>query len=98
MGLLFRKYFWVANLAFRFVAAFLCAKTGNVLVAGRLAPLPEFNASSGPAIPQMPQKTPLRPEAFSKVTGIELPKPEEVKPDEPIKPEAPPDISTQEAV
>jgi general secretion pathway protein C len=96
MELLFRKYFWVINLAFLAVAAFLVAKTVNVFVGGVLAPLPDL-AATGPAQAVVSAvKTALAPTALSKITGIELPK-VEVK-EEPTAPAAPPDLDTQDPV
>src|SRR5687768_12240488 len=97
MELFFRKYFWVVNLAFLLVAAFLSAKTVNTFVAASLAPLPDLSGPSGPAMPVVTQKTALGPEALSKVTGIELPKPEPEVTDEEPEP-ALPDVESQEAV
>ena len=98
MELLFRKYFWVVNLAFLVLAAFLCAKTVNVFVSGRILPLPDMGGG-GPTVQQAEQKSLLSPEAVSRITGLELPKPEEKKADEnPVEPVAPPSLDTQEAV
>lgn len=99
METLFRKYFWVVNLAFLFAAAFLAAKTVNVFVGGKLAPLPDFSQSAaGPATRQAPPKSTLAPEALSKVTGIELPKEPEVKePSAADEPQQPP-LESQDPV
>ncbi len=74
MELFFRKYFWVVNLAFLLAAAYLTARTVNVIIGAQLAPVPEVSAPAGPAIPQGLNKTALSPEAVSKLTGLELPK------------------------
>jgi general secretion pathway protein C len=95
METLFRKYFWAINLLFLLIAAFLAAKTVNTFVAGALAPVPELNAPA-PAAAQSAPKTSLSPEALSKVTGIELPKPEPVV-SEPAE-AAIPDLSSQDPV
>jgi general secretion pathway protein C len=76
--LLFRKYFWVINLAFLAMAAFLVAKTANVFTEKALmAPPdmmvagPEHRAVAAPA-------SRLSAEVLSRITGIKLPEPEPV--------------------
>lgn len=99
MELFFRKYFWVVNLVFLLLAAFFAARTANTFIGGALAPKPDLNANAAPA-PTMVAgvaKTALSPEAVSKVTGIELPKPEEVLAAEEAEP-AMPDLESQEPV
>ncbi len=78
MELLFRKYFWTLNLAFLLVAAYLAAKTVNVFVGASLAPVPDFSGQQAPKQAQRAVKPVLIAEAFSKITGVELPKPEEI--------------------
>ena len=101
MELFFRKYFWVVNLAFLLAASFFSAKTVNTFLGGALAPKSDPGSAPAPTSALTaatgPQKVPLSAEAVSKVTGIELPKPEEKAPAEEAAP-APPDIATQEAV
>lgn len=99
MELLFRKYFWVINLAFLLAAAYLTARTVNVIVGAKLAPVPEVNAPAGPAIPQGMSKAPLSPEAVAKLTGLELPKAPEVA-EAAAEQDIPhlPDFDSQEAV
>ncbi|HEY3445704.1 MAG TPA: type II secretion system protein GspC [Myxococcales bacterium] len=99
MELFFRKYFWVVNLAFLLAASYLSAKTVNVFVGAALAPSADL--AQGPATQTVSlssnvQKVALSAEALSKLTGIELPKPEE-KAAEDAAP-ALPDLDTQEAV
>jgi general secretion pathway protein C len=99
MELFFRKYFWVVNLAFILAAAYLSARTVNVFLGARLAPVPEVGAPAGPAIPQGQNKTALSPEAVSKLTGLELPKVEEASEDPAVEDTpALPDFDSQEAV
>ncbi|MGI5863052.1 MAG: type II secretion system protein GspC [Myxococcales bacterium] len=77
MELLFRKYFWVVNLTFLLLAAWLLAKTVNVFVAARLTPPPDLGQQKASShSTRKTQKTQLSPEALSKLTGLELPKPE----------------------
>ncbi|HCF59488.1 MAG TPA: general secretion pathway protein GspC [Myxococcales bacterium] len=77
MELLFRKYFWVVNLTFLLLAAWLLAKTVNVFVAGRLTPPPALGQQrSSSHSARQAQRARLSPEALSKLTGLELPKPE----------------------
>jgi len=99
MELLFRKYFWVVNLAFLLGAAFFCAKTVNVFLGSALAPPADAAQAPAPAsaLTAAVQKIALSPESVSKVTGIELPKVEEATAAEEAPP-ALPDITTQEAV
>ncbi len=99
MELFFRKYFWVVNLAFLLAAAYLSARTVNVFVGAALAPgadLAQGPATQTVSLTAAIQKVSLAAEAVSKVTGIELPKPEEVVAEE-AEP-ALPDLDTQEAV
>jgi general secretion pathway protein C len=99
MELFFRKYFWVVNLAFILAAAYLSARTVNVFLGARLAPVPEVGAPAGPAIPQGQNKTSLSPEAVSKLTGLELPKAQEASEDPAVEDTpALPDFDTQEPV
>ena len=74
MELFFRKYFWVVNLVFLAVAAFLVARIANTVVAARLRPPVSslMPRTSGPAL-QTTQKRQLSAEALSKLTGIALP-------------------------
>ena len=74
MELFFRKYFWVVNLVFLAVAAFLVARIANTIVAARLRPPVSslMPRTSGPAL-QTTQKRQLSAEALSKLTGIALP-------------------------
>lgn len=74
MELLFRKYFWTLNLAFLLTAAWLAAKTVNVFVGAKIAPAPEFSSRPAPRQTNRAVKPVLVAEAFSKVTGIPLPK------------------------
>ncbi len=100
MELFFRKYFWVVNLVFLLATAFLSAKTANTFLGGMLSPKGDANTAPAPTTAlgaTGPTKVPLSAEAVSKVTGIELPKPEEKTPDEDLPP-ALPDIASQEPV
>ncbi len=98
MELFFRKYFWVVNLAFLLVAAYLSAKIVNVVIGAKLAPMPEVAAPAGPAMPRQLVKTALLPEAVAKLTGLELPKPKSGPEDTAGDVPALPDINSQEAV
>lgn len=75
---LFRKYFWVVHLAFLALAAYFGAKTVNALIVGKYAPVPDFAAGATQpvaAAPKPSERPRLNPEALSKITGVELPKP-----------------------
>mgnify|MGYP000877778675 CR=1 FL=1 len=98
MELLFRKYFWVVNLAFLLLAAMLSAKTVNTFVAGKLHPPPDFSQSKATTSSARRDPKPvLSPEALSKLTGLALPEPE---PEVVLGSEEPalPDIDSQEPV
>lgn len=99
MELLFRKYFWVLNLAFLLLAALLSAKTVNVFVASRLSPPPDFSQSgSGAHAARRALGARLSPEAVSKLTGLELPKDEPAVVEAIDDTPALPDLDTQEPV
>lgn len=100
MELFFRKYFWVVNLAFLLGASYFTAKTANVFVGAALAPSSDVNQAPATTVSVLGPTTPkvaLSPEAVSKVTGIELPKPEEIAAAEDAEP-AMPDLSSQDPV
>lgn len=99
MELFFRKYFWVVNLVFLLAASYFSAKTVNTFLGGALAPKPDANpppTTGASALAAGVQKVGLSAEAVSKVTGIELPKPEEKAAEETAP--ALPDITTQDPV
>ncbi|MBI5547934.1 MAG: general secretion pathway protein GspC [Deltaproteobacteria bacterium] len=99
MELFFRKYFWVVNLLFLLVASYFAAKTANTFLGAAIAPKPDANPSAAAApsaLSSMVQKVALSAEAVSKVTGIELPKPEEIAAEDAAP--ALPDLDSQEPV
>lgn len=88
MELLFRKYFWTINLLFLAAAAFLLARTVNVFTEGQIIAPPDFTGAQPLGAPRPAYAMPARisPEAFSRLTGIPLPKepdPVEVKAEKP---------------
>lgn len=98
MELLFRKYFWVVNLAFLLLAALLSAKAVNTFVAGKLRPPPDFSQSKATASSARQGPKPvLSPEALSKLTGLALPAPEPEVVESSEEP-ALPDLDSQEPV
>ena len=74
MELLFRRYFWLFNLAFLALAAFLVAKTANVFVERSLMVAPDMTAGVGDHHPVLTAPSRLSAETLSRITGIPLPK------------------------
>jgi general secretion pathway protein C len=73
--LLFRRYFWVVNLAFLAAAAFLVAKTANVFTERALMAPPDMTAGLGDHHAALSPPSRLSAEIFARVTGIKLPEP-----------------------
>jgi len=78
MELFFRKYFWVVNLLFAFVAMLLLARTVNLFVENALAPSPDLSApkvqARATALLEAAPHVDL--ERLAKLAGIPLPAPE----------------------
>ena len=80
MELVFRKYFWTINLLFLTLAALLVARTVNVFSQRALAGDPDVSvAPSAPLRSAFAMPTRIDAEAFSRITGIPLPKEPDIK-------------------
>ena len=79
LDLFFRKYAWIANLVLLFAAAWLLARTVNVVVGSAVQPRPSLDLAST-AAPAPPPAPPVRLDVdrLHRLIGIEPPKPEEV--------------------
>ena len=77
LDLFFRKYAWIANLALLFAAAWLLARTVNVVVGSAVQPRPTLDLNATAAAP--PQAPPIRLDVdrLHRLIGIEPPRPEE---------------------
>ena len=78
MELLFKRHFWIVHLTFIFLVMVLVARTGNAFVESALMPLPSGKARGSTKAKPVEQFASLSPEKLSKLTGLPLPKPEEL--------------------
>jgi general secretion pathway protein C len=77
LDLFFRKYVWTANLALLLAAAWISAKTVNVLVGAAIRPTPTAELSVPAPAPARPAlATTLDPDKLFKLIGIEPPREE----------------------
>ncbi|MBX5483827.1 MAG: general secretion pathway protein GspC [Myxococcaceae bacterium] len=86
MELLFRKYFWVVNLVFIALVAFIVARTVNQFVEWKISAIPvhEVQHVARPKAPE--QHASLDLERLAGLTGLKVPEPEPVvqEPTEPV--------------
>lgn len=75
MELLFRRHFWLVNLAFIFAVAWLVMRTMNAFVETALLPLPTGRAAVA-VMPRLEPVTQLSLERVAKALGLPVPKPE----------------------
>ncbi len=79
MEFLFRRHFWIVNLAFIFLVAIFLARIVNVFVEARLAGLPKPKAVVASARPMAVRpRAAINAEKLSKLLGVPLPKEPEV--------------------
>ncbi len=77
MELYFRKYFWTVNLVFIALVALIVARTANLFVETKLAPVPQASAPTSQARPKPAAPTArLDMERLANLTGLPLPIPE----------------------
>jgi general secretion pathway protein C len=78
LDLFFRKYAWMANLVLLFAAAWLLARTVNVVVGSAVRPRPQLDtAAVAAAPPQAVLPASLDSDRLHRLIGIEPPRPEE---------------------
>lgn len=78
MELLFRKYFWIINLAFIALVALIVARTVNLFVEWKIAGLPAAKVQRTTRPKPPTQLVSLQLERLAELTGLPLPKPEPV--------------------
>jgi general secretion pathway protein C len=77
MELFFRKYFWTVTLTFIALVALLAARTVNVFIEAKIAPLPAVTTERAPArVTPVTERKSLSVERLAKLTGLPLPVPE----------------------
>lgn len=76
MERLFRRHFWAVNLLFILLVAYLAARTVNVFVESKVAPLPTGQSAARSLARARPASEPpsrLNIDAVAKVTGLRVP-------------------------
>jgi general secretion pathway protein C len=81
---LFKRHFWLVNLAFIFLAAWLVMRTANSFIETALLPLPTGRAAAA-VTPRAEPVTQLNLERVAKALGLPVPKPEPLV-TEPVQP------------
>ncbi|MGA9521379.1 MAG: type II secretion system protein GspC [Myxococcaceae bacterium] len=80
MELLFRKYFWTINLLFIALVGWIVARTANIFVEAKVAPVTTAQPVRAAQKPRAEPVTQLQMEQLAKLTGLPVPVPEpEVK-------------------
>jgi general secretion pathway protein C len=73
LDLFFRKYAWTASLALLFAAAWLCARTVNVVIGAAIRPRPAVDLAAAPAAPRGQPPAPLEAARLYALVGQEPP-------------------------
>ncbi len=76
LDLFFKKYAWTASLALVFAAAWLCARTVNVVIGAAIRPRPEVDLASAPVAPRLPPPARLEADRLYALIGQKPPPPE----------------------
>ncbi len=69
LDLFFKKYAWTASLALVFAAAWLCARTVNVVIGAAIRPRPEVDLASAPVAPRLPPPARLETDRLYALIG-----------------------------